>query len=282
MLSYRHAFHAGNHADILKHSVLMRILGYMGQKDKPFTCIDTHAGAGIYDLDSEWARKTGEAAEGIGLLLDRADIPAFFLPYTALCRSYRDSSRQYPGSPELERVCSRPQDSIILMEKHPAEIGILREHLGGDPRIHIHQRDGFSGLAAICPPDPRRGMALVDPSYETSGDYELAAETLIAAHRRWPAGILVLWYPILGRRRDEIFVLKDRFRGAGIPGILCAELLVDESDDGGFGLAGSGLLIIQGPWPLAGELETALPWLAGVLGRNDCGSFSVEWLSEQT
>jgi 23S rRNA (adenine2030-N6)-methyltransferase len=269
----------------------MNVLAYLGQKDKPFTCIDTHAGAGIYDLDGEWALKTGEAKEGIERLVDRDDVPAFFAPYVSLCATMLENGKRYPGSPEIERRMCRESDSIILMELHNTEIEILRANLGGEGRVHIHHRDGFSGLAALCPPEPRRGLALIDPSYETPDDYAKAAGAVISTHRKWPVGTLMLWYPILNRRASELFALKDRFSCANIPGTLNIELMVGKSDDEGFGLAGSGLMIVQPPWHLAEEAEAALPWLAGVLapkgmgdtgsadGANSAGGSAVTWIT---
>lgn len=278
MLSYRHAFHAGNHADILKHSVLSRVLLYLARKDKPFTCVDTHAGAGIYDLDGEWAQKTGEARAGIERLVALDGIPEFFAPYARLCRDMIENSRRYPGSPEIERRLCREGDSIVLMELHTTEIDVLRANLGGAPNVHIHHRDGFSGLAAICPPSPRRGLAIIDPSYETADDYPKAAEAVITANRKWPVGILMLWYPMLGRREGELAALKDRLFCADIPGTLCVEMTIGKSDDEGFGLSGSGLIIVRPPWHLAEEAESALPWLADALAADGHGSSSVRWL----
>lgn len=280
MLSYRHAFHAGNHADILKHATLSQILLYLEKKDKPFTYIDTHAGAGRYDLTDERAEKTGETKEGIGKLYDRTDVPDFFVPYIEMCKQARDRDRTYPGSPEIAKRLCRETDSIILMELHPSEIENLRANMGGDKRIHMHHRDGFAGLSAICPPDPKRGVALIDPSYELAEDYPKAAQALIDAHRRWPVGTLVLWYPVVERRRAELTSLKDSLQVSGIHEILSAELLVDESNEEGFGLAGSGLLMIQPPWGIAERLAEALPWLAEVLGKNGAGSAKIEWLAE--
>jgi len=289
MLSYRHAFHAGNHADVLKHTVLSRIVLHLVQKDKPFSYIDTHAGAGMYNLDADWAKKTGEAEGGILQLFDRTDVPALFAPYLGICRDLYADGHQYPGSPEIVRALSRADDQLTLMELHTAEIDILRTNFSGESRFHIHHRDGFSGLAALCPPDPRRGFALVDPSYETAADYVQTADTLLSVHERWPVGMLVLWYPLVGRRTAEIGLLKDRFYTSEIPGILTAELLVDEPeptapdaagpDGAGYGLYGSGLLIIQPPWKLVPELEEMLPFLARVLGKNGRGSWKVEWIN---
>jgi len=274
MLSYRHAYHAGNHADILKHSILTFIVQYLAQKDKPFSYLDTHAGAGIYSLDADSAKLTGEAERGILAWLDANDVPTFFAPYLELCRSYYRSGHRYPGSPELVRALSRADDRLVLMELHPTEIDNLRFNLGGDPRVAIHHRDGYSGLLALTPPEPRRGLALIDPSYETADDYEKTAESLLAAHRRWPVGILALWYPIVPRRQTELALLKERLASSGIDGILAAEYEFSQSAPNaeGYGLTGSGMLIVQPPWPLAASLETALPSLGGTQ--------SITWLSD--
>ena len=284
MLSYRHAFHAGNHADILKHSILSRILVHLLEKEKPFSYIDTHAGAGIYQLDDEWAKKTGEALKGICSIIERTDIPDLFLPYISLSRKYFSVGHRYPGSPELVRSLSREKDSLTLMELHSTEIENLRYIMGGNDRIHIHHRDGYSGLMALTPPEPRRGFCLMDPSYETTDDYLKTADTLLAVHGKWPVGTLVLWYPILERRQGELLALKDRFFTSGIKGILAAELLVKEkaTDEGGegFGLIGSGMLIVQPPWHLDAELREMLPWLAQVFGQEEKGGWNLEWISE--
>lgn len=282
MLSYRHAFHAGNHADVLKHTVLSRIVLHLVQKEKPFSYIDTHAGAGLYKLDSEWAQTTGEAEAGILPLLALPDIPELLLPYLTLCRNLHENGHRYPGSPEIVRALSRSTDQLTLMELHPTEIQNLRANFPDDPRIHIHHRDGFSGLSALCPPEPRRGFALIDPSYETADDYTKTAEALLTAHRRWPVGILTLWYPLLARRAEAIASLKERFALSGIPGILCTELIVGRKDpqaEGDFGLFGSGMIIMQPHWKLKEEMESVLPWLAGKLGFPGQGSFNLDWLT---
>jgi len=284
MLSYRHAFHAGNHADILKHTILSRIVIHLLEKEKPFSYIDTHAGAGIYNLDDEWAKRTEEAVKGICSIIERTDIPDLLLPYISLCRKFFSVGHRYPGSPELVRVLSRELDTLTLIELHSTEIENLRYIMGGNDRIHIHHRDGYSGLMALTPPKPRRGFCLMDPSYETSDDYIKTTDTLLAVHDKWPVGTLVLWYPILERRKVELLALKDRFFTSGIKGILIAELLIKErianEDSEGFGLIGSGMLIIQPPWRLAAELQEMLPWLAGALGLEEKGSWNLEWISE--
>ncbi len=297
MLSYRHAFHAGNHADVLKHAIVSRIVLALLAKEKPFSYLDTHAGAGSYCLDDDWAKKTGEAGKGIERLLDRDDIPPLLAPYIDLCAAFFREGHHYPGSPEVVRSFARAHDKLTLLELHPAEIDNLRVNLAGDARVAIHHRDGYSGVLALSPPEPRRGFALMDPSYETADDYEKTAETLIALHRRWPVGILALWYPIVARREAALAGLKDRFATSGIEGILTAELLVkrqhnaengpDEPVDpddigesaGGFGLLGSGMLIVSPPWKLEEELSSILPWLAERFGENGQGISVLEWLS---
>ena len=281
MLSYRHLFHAGNHADILKHSILARIALLLQKKDKPYTYVDTHAGAGIYDLDSEWAAKTGEAGRGILGILDRRDIPGFFMPYIEICRSLYANGHRYPGSPELVRALSRDSDRLILTELHPAEILNFRENMSGDARVRVVHGDGYSAIVSLCPPEPRRGFLLMDPSFETTDDYERVAEALIALHRRWPVGILALWYPLVGRRANELSAMKSAFTQSGIAGIISMELTVSEPDSspdtGGFGLYGSGMIIMQPPWGLAEEAKEALTWLAEALSPGR-GRFTLEWL----
>lgn len=285
MLSYRHAFHAGNHADIFKHSVLSLIVRYITKKPKPFSYIDSHAGAGIYNLESNESRKTGEAANGIEHILSLSDIPELLLPYVEICKSLHETNRTYPGSPEIVRTLSRNEDQLTLMELHSAEIENLKDNMGGDPRIHIHHRDGYAGLNALCPPEPKRGFALIDPSYETVSDYSKTAETIIKINKKWPVGTIILWYPIVPRRISELSALKDRLYTSAIPNILCTELMVHPlpetiDEDSEWGLAGSGLLILNPPWKLAEELQEILPWLAQTLGEEVKGSWSVEWLSE--
>lgn len=285
MLSYRHAFHAGNHADIFKHSVLSLIVNYITKKPKPFSYIDSHAGAGIYNLESNESKKTGEAINGIEHILSLSDIPKIILPYVEICKGLYENNRTYPGSPEIVRTLSRKEDQLTLMELHSAEIENLKDNMGGDSRIHIHHRDGYVGLNALCPPDPKRGFALIDPSYETVSDYSKTAETIIKINKKWSVGTIILWYPIVPRRISELSALKDRLYTSTIPNILCAELMVHPlpeiiDEDSEWGLAGSGLLIVNPPWKLAEELQEILPWLAQTLGEKEKGSWFVEWLSD--
>lgn len=295
MLSYRHAFHAGNHADILKHSMLMLILQSLQKKDKPYTLIDTHAGAGIYTLDDERAVKTGEAAEGIVRLLRAADaapadVPEELLPYIRLCGEYEKQGK-YPGSPEIMRNFLRPaagsaksgvakgdakstatpaQDKLILLELHNTEIDVLRINMkrtADSSRIHIHHRDAYEAMSALVPPEPKRGLLLMDPSYEVDSDYINVMDSLREAHRRWTSGIICLWYPLLKRRQAETAELKAALAdcAAKTPSsFMTAELLVD-SEDIETGLYGSGMAVINPPWHLDDSMRKTLPYLASVL-----------------
>ena len=298
MLSYRHAFHAGNHADILKHSMLMLILQSLQKKDKPYTLIDTHAGAGIYTLDDERTVKTGEAAEGIVRLLRAAeaapaDVPEELLPYLKLCREYEKQGK-YPGSPEIMRNFLRPtagslvaaksgvakggakstatpaQDKLILLELHNTEIDVLRINMkrtADSSRIHIHHRDAYEAMSALVPPEPKRGLLLMDPSYEVDSDYINVMDSLREAHRRWTSGIICLWYPLLKRRQAETAELKAALAdcAAKTPSsFMTAELLVD-SEENETGLYGSGMAVINPPWHLDDSMRKTLPYLASVL-----------------
>ena len=301
MLSYRHAFHAGNHADILKHSMLMLILKSLQKKDKPYTLIDTHAGAGIYTLDDERAVKTGEAAEGIVRLLRAAeaapeDVPEELLPYLKLCREYEKQGK-YPGSPEIMRNFLRPtagaakggakstatpaQDKLILLELHNTEIDVLRINMkrGSDSsRINIHHRDAYEAMSALVPPEPKRGLLLMDPSYEVDSDYINVMDSLREAHRRWTSGIICLWYPLLKRRQAETAELKAALAdcAAKTPSsFMTAELLVD-SEDIETGLYGSGMAVINPPWHLDDSMKNTLPYLESVLAAPQTEAVSAE------
>lgn len=268
MLSYRHAFHAGNHADVLKHLVLTCLLDAFTAKEKPFTWIDSHAGAGMYRLDSTEARTTCEADQGIRLLVNDPDVPDAAKPYIQLCRS-QIAGGLYPGSPAIVRHFLRRRDQLILCELHTAEIENLRRNLGGDSRIHIHHRDGFDALTALTPPEPRRGLAFMDPSYELPQDYQRTADACRILRRRWPAATIVLWFPVVGRRARELERLRTELYSLSAEvSVLEAVLNVSKPDpETGslWGMTGSGLFIIQPPWKLHEDLSVLLPWLSSRL-----------------
>ncbi len=281
MLSYRHAFHAGNHADVLKHASLMLILESLHKKDKPFSLIDTHSGGGKYDLDGEWAQKTAEAWTGILRLREFASqkqgsaevLPPLLQKYLDFTDEYLVKN-QYPGSPEIMRCFLRTEDRLFLTELHPNEAEVLRGNMAAYVRqdnIVIQQRDAYQAIKAITPPTPRRGLLLMDPSYEVDSDYVNVAQSLTAAHRRWPVGILCLWYPLLKHRRSETAEMLCSLRdaaGASGSSFLQTELLVD-SPEKEMGLYGSGMAVINPPWQTEEVLAEVLPVMAEALAGPD-------------
>jgi 23S rRNA (adenine2030-N6)-methyltransferase len=247
MLSYQHAYHAGNLADVHKHALLAWVLDYLTQKDKPLSYIETHAGRGLYDLAAQEALKTGEAAAGIALA--EALFPPDH-PYRQRLGETRAAygPMAYPGSPLIAALGLRETDSLHLAELHPGEVHHLRA-TAADWGAHVHQRDGFDLALAVTPPTPRRGLMLIDPSYEVKTDYALVPGRIAAIHRKWNVGILMLWYPILtsGAHRPMIAALD-----ATLPDILVHEVRFPPARDG-HGMVGSGMAIVNAPFGLAEE-----------------------------
>jgi 23S rRNA (adenine2030-N6)-methyltransferase len=247
MLSYQHLYHAGNLADVHKHATLAWVLDYLTQKDKPLSYIETHAGRGVYDLDADEAIKTGEAAAGIALA--EALFPADH-PYRQRLAEARAGygARAYPGSPLIAALGLREGDTIHLADLHPLEVAHLRA-VAKDWGAHVYQQDGFQLAQAITPPTPRRGMLLIDPSYEVKADYEAIPRQMAAIHRKWNVGILILWYPILrgGAQGPMVRALEDAF-----PEGLKHEVRFPPARDG-HRMEGSGLFVVNPPYGLAGE-----------------------------
>ena len=288
MLSYQHEYHFGNHADILKHLTLTLILSHLNEKNKPYSVIDAHAGAGRYNVLDEKNEKTGEFSKGISLLLSAADNP-ICKTYFDICKSYI-AKNYYPGSPEIARCMTREGDKITLMELHPQEIEKLKANmklpvLFGEKKnedISIHYRNSYEGIIAITPPEPKRGLLLLDPSYEESSDYNNVAEIALAMKKKWNIGIVAIWYPLLAHRKTEIAQLKAAAASCGQEGsdrgVLCAEMCVqNENDDSLPRLYGSGMIVINPPWKLKEELSQALPNIAKILSEKD-GIVTVETL----
>jgi 23S rRNA (adenine2030-N6)-methyltransferase len=272
MLSYLHGFHAGNHADVLKHTVLAAILARLTQKDKPLRYIDTHSGAGGYDLHSVAARRNREHEGGIGKIWDAADAPPAVARLLDLVRSYNEGANliRYPGSPWLAREMLRPRDSLFLYELHPAENRTLERSNGRDRRVKVLREDGLVGCVGLMPPPEKRGLLLIDPSYEIRNEHTQVLDAVAKAHRRFATGVIAIWYPLIERRWVERF--ERGLRTTGVASVSLYELQVaPESRDGG--LVGSGMFVVNPPWPLHEELEAALPWLAQKLGREDGGAF---------
>ena len=270
MLSYQHDYHAGNHADVLKHAVLALVIRALQKKDTPLRVFDAHAGSGIYDLRSHEARKNAEFEGGIERALAAPAPPGEVHEYLASVRALNGEGKVlhlYPGSPQVARHLLRPDDHLELLELHPAALAKLHRHFGRDPRVHIHNRDAFEGLPALVPPKERRGVVLVDSAYEVKEDFVSVVELLKNCHRRWPTGVYLLWYPLIRHPLAERFPAK--VRATGLPKILQVELSVEPEAFNG--LRGSGLCIVNPPFGLGGKLNVLLPWLWETL-KNDARS----------
>ncbi len=299
MLSYRHSFHAGNHADVLKHAALCLVLEYLKKKDRPFVYIDTHAGRGIYDLTSREAEKTGEFHEGIEKLLTSGVRCPALEPYLGCLEALNPAEpakrgqdpsegetvrilRRYPGSPALARLLLRPDDRMIFMELHSNEFPELRKAMEGgkDHRITFHHRDGFEGLNAVVPPAIRRGAVLIDPSYETTGDYQKALDAAGAVLRKWAGATVMVWYPHLSGEKDHTVFMLEKARKLNSPEKLVASLWIQAPQDPGDGMYGSSLLICNPTYGMKETLEEALAAVVPVLARTDGARYMVRRLED--
>lgn len=281
-MNYRHAFHAGNFADVLKHAVLVRILLHLCGKEAPFRVIDTHAGIGRYDLSSNEASRTGEWRAGIGRLLERTpagEAGELLAPYLALVRGENTGReiKNYPGSPAIAQRLCREQDRMIFCELHPDDHAMLRSNTGRDKRVKPVEIDGWTALKAYLPPKERRGLVLVDPAFEEPGEFERLASGLAEAHRRWATGIYLLWYPI--KNGDEVRAFEKRMAALQISKILRAELSVGAGAEKLDALYACGLAVINPPWPLEDELKTLLPALGRSLAADGRGNHRLDWLA---
>jgi 23S rRNA (adenine2030-N6)-methyltransferase len=284
-MNYRHAFHAGNFADVLKHAVLARILVHLGEKAAPFRVIDTHAGAGLYDLTSEPATRTGEWRHGIGRLVE-ADLPeasrALLAPYLAAVSAVNPGGglRRYPGSPLIALSLMRPQDRLVACELEPGAAAALARHLRRDARARAVAIDGWVALNAYVPPKERRGVVLIDPPYEDKHEFARLAEGLAAAQRKWATGIFLLWYPLKERSGPDRLAAALRRGAAATGNILRAEVEWEAEASGR--LRGAGLIIVNPPWRLADEMEEhLLPMLRSVLTPAVVGRGQIDWLAGQ-
>jgi 23S rRNA (adenine2030-N6)-methyltransferase len=280
-VNYNHEFHAGNFADVFKHAVLCRVLHYLRGKPAAFRVIDTHAGAGVYDLTGEKAARGGEWQAGIGKLMAAQTpeaVAKLLSPYLEVVRALneRDRLRVYPGSPALARAWLRPQDRLLACELEPKTAAALRRNLRGDIRIKTLAVDGWTALNAYVPPKERRGLVLVDPPFEAENDFSQLASGLAAAHRKWATGVYVLWYPIKGRSEADAFA--KRLRRLALNKVLRAEILVAPLSDASR-LNGAGMVIVNPPWRLENELCVLLPALASILGEGGNGRFRLDWLA---
>ncbi|MDT8372271.1 MAG: 23S rRNA (adenine(2030)-N(6))-methyltransferase RlmJ [Gammaproteobacteria bacterium] len=275
MLSYRHSFHAGNYADVLKHIVLIELLEYITKKEGGFDYIDTHAGAGMYDLQSEHATKLHEYQQGIAKLKQQ-DWPELATYFDILAKYNSDGKLDfYPGSPMITMHFLRGQDRSWLYELHPKDAEMLVNNMGRIKRARIMHQDGFKGLLSLLPPVSRRAVVLIDPSYEVKTDYNHVVDVVIEAYNTFPTGIYALWYPVVDR--NHIATMQRRLVKSGIKKIVQFELGVTQ-DQFGTGMTASGMIVINPPWILHDKMATLLPKLKSVLGRDNTAFYKCEQL----
>lgn len=277
-MNYRHAFHAGNFADVFKHAILLALLDALTAKDKPLCCFDTHAGRGSYRLDDAEARKTGEWRNGIGRLFDGPDPPAPLRRYLDAIRACNPEGtlRVYPGSPLLAARASRASDRLVLCETQDGEADALRALFRNDTRVHVHQRDGYAALNALLPPPEKRGLVLIDPPFEAQEAEFAVIETALAqARARWPTGVYAVWYPIKSHRAIAPF--HRHLAEGSFDKVLVAELMV-QPDDSPLRLNGCGMLIANPPWKLDSVLAVMLPALRDTLAQSARAACNLRWL----
>lgn len=281
MFSYRHSFHAGNHADIFKHLCLTMLLEKLREKEKPFIYIDTHSGAGRYDLTDDSAQKTGEYQHGVVNFLDHTVKHPDLAEYQRRLKEYF-ADNLYPGSPQIAKDALRPQDTMVCMEFHNAEIGNLKRNLRGE-QVTLHHRDGFEGLVAISPPKPSRGLVLVDPPYERIEEYEQVAQALSKAQKRWQTGIFAVWLPLLSERAGAKVQASENMLTclAELPAknVLYAEFC-PQANTPDAGMYGSAMVIVNCPWQIDTRIKAAGAELLTFMGRSNQATASVMWLKE--
>lgn len=280
MLSYRHAFHAGNFADVLKHLILVECLEYLKLKDKPFAYYDSHAGPGAYALDSEYALKNREFASGIGQLWEAAELPAPLQRYREVIRHFNPdhSLTDYPGSPAIAAHCLRDQDRLCLSELHTTEFDHLKNNFRVDRRAEVWKDDGFIRILKQLPPRERRALILIDPPYELKEDYTRVAEFLSNSHRKFAQGVYLIWYPVVDRSRIDH--LEASLRQSGIRNIQLYELGI-QADTATRGMTASGMIVVNPPWTLRPNMESTLPDLLDRLQLDSSAHLRIEQLAEE-
>ncbi len=274
MLSYRHAFHAGNHADILKHYTFSLVLEYFNQKDKPYSVIDTHAGAGMYALQSDFSQKNKEFQTGISRLLASQPLPEVLSTFMTMIQSFnREKSIDlYPGSPKIAEYYLRPNDQLRLFELHPNEYQTLLANFNTTKikQTKIELLDGFNGIKSSLPPSTKRGIIIIDPPYEKKDDYQRVVNSLQESLNRFATGTYIIWYPILQRTESNQMITA--LQQLNVSNWLNVSLKVSKPAESGLGMFGSGLYIINPPWTLPKSLEKSLPYLAQLLGQDETAS----------
>lgn len=280
MFSYRHAFHAGNFADILKHFVLFLVLQYYNQKDKPYFYIDTHSGAGLYCLNDEQSQKTGEYKDGFWRLLTEKNLPPLLNEFKNKILNILPDQNHYAGSPYIAAKTANKDTKLRLFEQHNNEFILLNQTvqlLNIQKRTITHNNDGFDGLLSLLPPPTRRAIILIDPSYEIKNDYQKVENTLKKAIKKFATGCYLIWYPILNR--EESKRLPEQLKKLA-PKWLKTELIVKSFSQDGFGMAGSGMLIINPPYILNEQLQNTIPNLCSFLKQDNGADYSIEYQND--
>ena len=290
MLSYQHAFHAGNHADVIKHLCWIGVINSLKKKDKPFTLFDTHAGAGTYDLNDAMSSKNKEYETGISRIINTGaehdSLPELLKNYLTLCEPFL-AKHQYPGSPAISATAKRVTDNLHLMELHPAEFDKLEANMGKLHlrKMHVHKRDGYEGLRALTPPKPNRGAILIDPPYERASEYGEVIKGVEQVFKRWQQAQIVVWYPLLseraGAKHGASELMCDKLAALGKP-CFKAEICVEKNTPEA-GMYGSGVFVLNPPWQLDSQLESALQNVVLQLGAKSSDSSAstyVSWINE--
>ena len=280
MLSYRHSFHAGNFADVLKHCIQVLIIESLKQKPKAFVYYDTHAGAGKYSLFSKYSNKNAEYKDGVEKIWQLQNPPQEISAYLALIKDLNPSGvlQLYPGSPFISHMLMSKQNRLELSELHPTDHALLSKEFNHLRSINVVQADGYKHLKSKLPPIQRRGLILIDPPYELKDEYNDVIKNIKQAHKLFATGIYAIWYPVTSRHNIERFC--NQFKNSGIKNILRIELnVLKDSND--YGMTGAGMIIINPPWKLAQQMQQVLPWLLENLKQDQCGSYKIEQLVKE-
>lgn len=281
-MNYRHSYHAGNFADVLKHIVLARVITYMKRKPQPFRVIDTHAGAGRYDLSAAEADKTGEWKDGIGRIFEAPrgpEIAELMEPYFAAVKSCNETAalRYYPGSPLIARYLIRDIDALIANELHPEDARLLKAELAGSRQAKVTLLDGWTAVKSLLPPPERRGVVLIDPPFEKADEFSRLATALGEGLKRFANGVYIAWYPIKDRAAADAFVSS--VQKLECRSMLDVRLAVAEAF-AGLGLTETGVMLFNPPYSLGDELRLILPWLSAHLAEDECARFEIRALGE--
>ena len=280
MLSYRHIYHAGNHADILKHIIVSQICKHLIKKEAPFFYLDTHAGIGEYSLESAQAQKNKEFESGIAKLIAQQKLPEPIADFVDLVKSMnaKESLLTYPGSPKVVAYYQRLKDKMHLCELHPNDYPILASLFPSKRKANVQNGDGFAAVKAMLPPPQKRGFVLMDPPYEVKQDYHTVVDALAEGHKRFPTGTYAIWYPVLSRQQADNLI--NSVEATKIRNILLVELLIRDANTEQ-GMNGSGMILVNPPWTLKAEAEQYLPTLQTLLGEGDGASFQVRCITPE-